>query len=200
MFPSTYIPFNLCFLQLMFPSTYVFSTYVPFNLCSLQLIIYVLFNLCSIQHYVQFNFHKLCCTQGGTGIGKKDLGSIFFLGLLHIGLTNYVIRHTSQYSNLTSFSSPPSFASSARCLTRPVPWFMLKFYTLEVVLFTYCESNMNHSHKCLLTHCVSQPGCLHLRTPLDELLRTNPHRHPFSASVSHRGTLFRFDSPASSGT
>ena len=33
--------------------------------------------------------------QGGTGIGKKDPGSIFFLRLPSAGLTNYVIRHMS---------------------------------------------------------------------------------------------------------
>ena len=34
-------------------------------------------------------------SQGGTGIGKKDPGSIFFLRPPSAGLTNYVIRHMS---------------------------------------------------------------------------------------------------------
>ena len=34
---------------------------------------------------------------------------------------------------------------------------------------------------CLLTHCVSQPTCLHLRI--------NPHRHLFRASASHCGPI-----------
>jgi len=37
-------------------------------------------------------------SQGGTGIRKKDPGSIFFLRLPSAGLTNYVIRHMSWYS------------------------------------------------------------------------------------------------------
>ena len=36
-----------------------------------------------------------CCKQGGTSIGKKDPGSIFFLRPPSAGLTNYVIRHMS---------------------------------------------------------------------------------------------------------
>ena len=43
-------------------------------------------------------------TQGGLGIEKKDLGSIFFFSLTLGGLTNYVIRHTSIYGNVTSFA------------------------------------------------------------------------------------------------
>jgi len=41
-------------------------------------------------------------SQGGTGIGKKDPGSIFFLRASAVGLTNYVIRNMSIYSNMTS--------------------------------------------------------------------------------------------------
>ena len=36
--------------------------------------------------------------QGGTQIRKKDPGSIFFLRPPSAGLTNYIIRHISQYS------------------------------------------------------------------------------------------------------
>ena len=51
----------------------------------------------------------------------------------------------------------------------------------------------------VLTHWVSQLACLHLTTPLSELLRTDPHRHPFNASASCRGNLLRFGRPDSSG-
>lgn len=51
----------------------------------------------------------------------------------------------------------------------------------------------------VLTHWVSQPACLHLRTPPNEPSRTNPHKHPFSASASWRGTRLRFDRPDSLG-
>ena len=49
-------------------------------------------------------------SQGGTGIKKKDPGSISFFPWTLRGLTNYVIRHQSKYSNMTSSSEalPPS--------------------------------------------------------------------------------------------
>src|SRR5260221_10336929 len=40
--------------------------------------------------------------QGGTGIKKKNLGSIFFVGPTTEGLPTYVIRHKSIYGNITS--------------------------------------------------------------------------------------------------
>ena len=48
------------------------------------------------------NKHK---DQGGTRIGKKDPGSIFFLRPFSTGLTNYVIRHKSIYSNYIKLRS-----------------------------------------------------------------------------------------------
>src|SRR6266545_6207980 len=57
---------------------------------------------------------------------------------------------------------------------------------------------MNYCQDSVLTHCVSQPACLHSRTPFDEWLRTNPHKQPFSASASCCRTLLRFDCPDSS--
>ena len=50
------------------------------------------------------------------------------------------------------------------------------------------------------THWVSQPTCLHFKTPSVKLLSTCPHRHPFNASASCLGTLFLFDCPISSTT
>jgi len=51
----------------------------------------------------------------------------------------------------------------------------------------------------LLTHCVSHPACLHIRTPFDEQSRTKPHRHLFSTPSSFCGTLLCLDRLNSSG-
>ena len=79
--------------------------------------------------------------QGGTGIGKKDPVSIFLSRPLRVGLTDYVIRNTSIFGNMTSLLLLSSLASSTSLtsLANPVPWFLLKFYTLEVVLDKHCE-------------------------------------------------------------
>jgi len=59
---------------------------------------------CTLGLAFMTSFSQICrgevceCVQGGTGIGKKDPGSIFFLRPPSAGLTNYVIRHMSQYS------------------------------------------------------------------------------------------------------
>jgi len=45
--------------------------------------------------------------QGGTGIEKKRPGVDFFFFWTLGGLTNYVIRHMSKYSNITSSARAP---------------------------------------------------------------------------------------------
>ena len=49
--------------------------------------------------------HVSYLAQGGSGIEKKDLGSIFFFSSTLGGLTNYVIRHMSKYGNIMSSSA-----------------------------------------------------------------------------------------------
>jgi len=57
-------------------------------------------------------------TQGGARIRKTDLGLIFFLRQLGVGLTNYVIRNISKYSKYdiiftTHKPHTPSFVALA---------------------------------------------------------------------------------------
>ena len=61
---------------------------------------------------------------------------------------------------------------------------------------TNVSQKVNHMRH-ILTHCVSQPAFLHLTTPLNEPLWTDPNRHPFNASASCRWTLLRFEHPES---
>src|SRR5258707_1963757 len=56
-------------------------------------------NKCTI---TQPSVNKKRFLQGGTGIKKKNLGSIFFVGPTTKGLPTYVIRHKSIYGNMTS--------------------------------------------------------------------------------------------------
>ena len=98
---------------------------------------------------------------------------------------------------LSAVALPPS---SIGCLTgdaNPISWLLLKFYALKVILDTKWVRSWVLVIVIILTHWVSQPGCLHSSTSVDELSKITPHRHPFSASL--RGTLLRFDRPDSSG-
>jgi hypothetical protein len=104
---------------------------------------------------------------------------------------------------MTSSSLALSPTSLPGCLTshaQPISWLLLQSNTLEVILDVYRESeSQSAAMRHVLTHWVSQPACLHLTILLSELLRTDPHRHPFNASTSCRGTLLRFGRPDSSG-
>ena len=64
--------------------------------------------------------------QGGTGILKKDPVSIFFFPWTLRGLTNYVIRHQSKYSNMTSSSEAfPAFVEVLISLFTALPLFVV---------------------------------------------------------------------------
>jgi len=78
--------------------------------------------------------------QGGTGIEKKRPGVDFFLFWTLGGLTNYVIRHASKYSNITSSTGAFLYAPSQPHQSLVIlylqvqPSSLFKRYLLRVVL------------------------------------------------------------------
>jgi hypothetical protein len=83
--------------------------------------------LCVISSMIISRGHRDC---------KKMCGVAFFSKPNLGGLTNYVIRHSSIYSNMTSLPWPLC-PHAPRCLTHlanPPHWCLFEGYTLKVVL------------------------------------------------------------------
>ena len=116
---------------------------------------------------------------------KKNIYRVeFFFSLNFVGLTNYVIRHTSQNGNMMSFSRALC-TRWPRCLTslaNPLCWSLFECYALKMIL-----PNMWVMIKFVIiehTHRVSQPGCRHSIALFESTLR-------FTAAPQLRAPIWR---------